>query len=201
MLPISKIATVTIPVTEHDGKVVEQPMQIFDINRPIIAAEMCKKANVNSLDDMVLGGAKVRSWDELLLKNSNAASYVELLKQPDCTEEAKAKELFFKMAGVKTAKELLLAKAGAADVLDFMARGQGCSSALEMILKGMGTDPKKLQIVVEGSLNAAQAFGANMALKERVNKLVPVPFKYTKPRTVEPSVTAESAPVSNIEKF
>ncbi len=201
MLPISKIATVTIPVTEHDGKVVEQPMQIFDINRPIIAAEMCKKANVNSLDDMVLGGAKVKSWDELLLKNSNAASYVELLKQPDCTEEAKAKELFFKMAGVKTAKELLLAKAGAADVLDFMARGQGCSSALEMILKGMEIDPKNMQIVVEGSLNAAQAFGANMALKERVNKLAPVPFKYTKPRTVEPSVTAESAPVSNIEKF
>ena len=201
MLPITKIATVTIPVTEHDGQIVEQPMQIFDINRPIIAAEMCKEQKVNTLDDLVLGGAKVKSWDELLLKNSNAASYVELLNQPDCTDEAKAKEIFFKMAGVKTAKELLLAKAGAADVLDFMARGQKCSSALEMIVRGMGYDPKTMQVVVEGSINAAQAYGANMALGKRTNKLVPVPFKYTKPRTVEPSITAESAPVSNIEKF
>ncbi len=52
--------------------------------------------------------------------------------------------------------------------------------------------PEEARVVVEGSLNAAQSFQANMKQQAAVNKLTPVPFQYTVPQPVVPSITADS---------
>ncbi len=52
-------------------------------------------------------------------------------------------------------------------------------------------DPKEAQVVAEGALMAAQSFGANMKLGAAVNTLTPVPFRYTVPKPVVPSITAD----------
>ncbi len=57
-------------------------------------------------------------------------------------------------------------------------------------------DPKDAQVVVEGSIAAAQAFGANMKLGAAVNTLTPVPFQYSVPQPVVPSITADAAPAT-----
>lgn len=62
-------------------------------------------------------------------------------------------------------------------------------------------DTANIQVVVEGSTMAAMAMEANMKTNSRANKLAPSPFIYTKPKTVEPSVTAEKANTSSHKKF
>lgn len=61
--------------------------------------------------------------------------------------------------------------------------------------------PEDLDIIVEGSVMAGMALQANIADKGKANKVIPEPFIYTKPRTVEPSVTADQAPTPNLNKF
>lgn len=62
-------------------------------------------------------------------------------------------------------------------------------------------DAAEVQVVVEGSTMAAMAMDANMKANARANKLAPSPFIYTKPKTVEPSVTAEKAKTASHKKF
>ncbi len=57
-------------------------------------------------------------------------------------------------------------------------------------------DPKDVQVVVEGSISAAQTFGANMKQGAAVNTLTPVPFQYSVPQPVVPSITADAAPAT-----
>ncbi len=70
------------------------------------------------------------------------------------------------------------------------------------MLSQMGfKDPAKVQVVVEGTTMADMAMKANMKANGRANKLSPTPFIYTKPKTVEPSVTAEKANTASHKKF
>ena len=87
----------------------------------------------------------------------------------------------------------MLDKAGAKDELDLIAAGQGFKTPMEMMLKGMGYDSlESTRVVAEGSLMAAQAYGANTEAGARVNKLTPSDYHYTSPTTVVDSVTADS---------
>lgn len=62
-------------------------------------------------------------------------------------------------------------------------------------------DISQVRVVVEGSTMAAMAMQANMKANGRANKLAPTPFIYTKPQTVEPSVTAEKKSKASHKKF
>lgn len=62
-------------------------------------------------------------------------------------------------------------------------------------------DISKVNVIVEGTVPAAMAMQANMKANSRANKVAPRPFIYTMPKTVEPSVTADKTPTSNLKKF
>ena len=62
-------------------------------------------------------------------------------------------------------------------------------------------DISKVKVIVEGTVPAAMAMQANMKANSRANKVAPRDFIYTMPKTVEPSVTADKTPTSNLKKF
>ncbi len=62
-----------------------------------------------------------------------------------------------------------------------------------LVAQGIAS-PNEVQVIVEGSLTAAQSFGENMKLGAAVNTLTPVPFQYTVPQPVVPSITAGESP-------
>ena len=203
MLPISKGALVNVPVKESDGKEVLQPMQVVDVDRPMLSAAIAAKAGAPSTEAMVLGGAGVKDWGELLLKQSGEPDFRTLLEKQsgekfpdDAPQQAHVKdwkELYLRRSGARSFRELVLDKAGAKDELDLIAAGQGFKTPMEMMLKGMGYDSlESARVVAEGSLMAAQAYGANLEAGARVNKLTPVDYHYKAPTTVVGSVTAES---------
>ena len=65
---------------------------------------------------------------------------------------------------------------------------------MEMVLRQLGfEDMQHVPVVVEGALPAAKVYGANKAAGAGVNKLAPSPFRYTAPRTVVESITADAA--------
>jgi hypothetical protein len=71
---------------------------------------------------------------------------------------------------------------------------------MDMVLKGMGFESAtEVNVIVEGSIMAAQVFAANEKAKAPVNTLTPVPFIYEPTKTVTPSVTAE--PVKEIPQY
>ena len=70
------------------------------------------------------------------------------------------------------------------------------------ILQAVGfSDPSQVKVIVEGTIPAGMALQANMKANGRANKVIPRDFIYTAPKTVEPSVTADKAPVPNLNKF
>ena len=96
--------------------------------------------------------------------------------------------------------DALLREADAKDELDLMAFGQGCKSLMDMVVKSLGfKDATDVNVVVEGSMMAAQVYAANEAAKAPVNKLTPQPFIYIPTKTVTPSVTAE--PVKEVPQY
>lgn len=203
MLPITKGPLVNIPVKEADGKEVLQPMQVVDVDRPMLSAAIAAKAGAPSTEAMVLGGAGVKDWGEMLLKQSGEPDFRTLLEKQsgeklpdDAPQQAQVKdwkELYLRRSGARNFRELVLDKAGAKDELDLIAAGQGFRTPMEMMLKGMGYDSlESARVVAEGSLMAAQAYGANMEAGARVNKLTPSDYHYTAPTTVVDSVTADS---------
>lgn len=202
IIPITKGAIVNIPVANPDGTTIVQPMQIIQADRAVMTEGLLSKTGAPSLEAVILGGAKAKSWKDLVLSKAGAASTRELMEKQagtalpdDLPAQEKAADwdaLFLKKAGATDFRNLVLKQADATDELDLIAKGQGCNSALEMMLKGMGyPDLASARVVAEGSLMAAQTYQANMAAGARVNKLTPKPFIYTIPRTVVPSVTAE----------
>lgn len=203
MLPITKGALVNVPVKEADGKEVLQPMQIVDVDRPMLSAAIAAEAGAPDTESMVLGGAGAKDWGDMLLKQSGAKDFRELLekqsgeKQPDdAPQQAHVndwKELYLRRSGARNFRELVLDNAGAKDELDLIAAGQGFKTPMEMMLKGMGYDSlESARVVAEGSMMAAQAFAANTEAGARVNKLTPVDYHYKAPTTVVGSVTAEA---------
>lgn len=202
MLPIKKGELITVPVKQADGSEAVQPMQMIDIDRKMVTALILMKAEAPSAEALVLGQAQVADWAELLLKNAGAADFRALAEQaagkplPDETPAsigaADWQDYVLRSSGYATFRELVLAKAGAQDELALIARAQGFGTAFEMVLKQMGYDSlESARVVVEGSIMAAQAYQANMAAGYPVNKLTPVPFLYTAPKTVVDSVTAD----------
>lgn len=203
MLPITKGELVNVPVKEADGKEVLQPMQIVDVDRPMLSAAIAAKAGAPSTEAMVLNGAGAKDWGDMLLKQSGAKDFRELLekqsgeKQPDdAPQQAHVndwKELYLRRSGARNYRELVLDNAGAKDELDLIAAGQGFRTPMEMMLKGMGYDSlESARVVAEGSMMAAQAFAANTEAGARVNKLTPIDYHYKAPTTVVGSITAES---------
>ncbi|MBR5876637.1 MAG: efflux RND transporter periplasmic adaptor subunit [Akkermansia sp.] len=70
------------------------------------------------------------------------------------------------------------------------------------ILQAVGfPDPSQVKVIVEGTIPAGMALQANMKANGRANKVIPRDFIYTAPKTVEPSITADKAPVPNLNKF
>ena len=199
MLPITKLDMVTVPVAEEGGQQVVQPMQMIDVDRNTVAALMLLQSGAPSLESLVLQGAGVSNWGELLLKNANAADFREAAGCSDSPDDIPAsvgaadwEEYLLRMSGAANMRELVLSKAGAKDELDLIARAQGYGSVFEMVLRRMGyNDPSEVRVVVEGSIMAAQVYGANKAAGAPVNKLTPLPFRYNPPKTVVDSVTAE----------
>ena len=209
MLPITKGALVTAPGPGAQGEVA-QPMQIVDVDRGLLAGMVLAYAKAPSLEGLVLQGAGVKDWEELILKSAGVESWRALLEKKagkalpdDAPAQAGAAgwgQLALLKAGAATYRELALEQAGAQDELDLIAREQGAASPMEMMLKRMGyEDMSKVQVVVEGSLIAAQAYQMNQAAGARVNKLTPTPFHYAPPRTVVESVTAEEESATDVQ--
>ena len=210
MLPITKGPMINLKLDNGEGKELLQPMQVIEPNREIVAGGILAKTQAPNLESIILGGAKVKDWGELVLKNAGAENFRALLEkqagQP-LPDDAPAKagvsdwgELLLRKAAANDFRELVLRQANAKDELDLMAYGQGCKSLMDMVLKGMGFEnATEVNVVVEGSIAAAQTFAANEAAKAPVNKLNPVPFIYEPTRTVTPSVTAE--PVKEVSQY
>lgn len=202
LLPISKGALVTIPVTGPDGSSTLQPMQIVDVNRGIVQALLLSRSGATSLEEAVLKGAHADSWKALLLQQAGVADTRVLLEQKqgqplpdDAPAQAQAADwddLLLKQSGADNFRTLVLRSADARDELDLIARQQGFSSLMEMALHEIGVeDPAQAPVIVEGSLMAAQVYQANEKSGGRANKLTPIPFQYRPPRTVVPSITAD----------
>lgn len=202
LLPISKGALVTIPVTGPDGASTTQPMQIIDVNRNVVQTLLLSRSGAATLEEAVLKSAQVDSWKALLLRQAGAADTRALLEQKqghalpdDAPAQAQVSDwdaLLLKQSGADSFRTLVLRSADARDELDLIARSQGFSSLMELVLREIGVeDLSQASVIVEGSLTAAQVYQANEKSGGRANKLTPVPFQYRPPRTVVPSITAD----------
>ncbi len=210
MLPITKGPIINLKLDNGDGKEMLQPMQVVEPNREIVAGGILAKTQAPNLESIILGGAKVKDWGELVLKNAGAENFRALLEkqagQP-LPDDAPAKagvsnwgELLLRKTAANDFRELVLRQANAKDELDLMAMGQGCKTLMDMVLKGMGFESATdVNVIVEGSIMAAQVFAANEKAKAPVNTLTPVPFIYEPTKTVTPSVTAE--PVKEVPQY
>lgn len=204
MLPITKLSLVTVPVAEDGGKEVEQPMQMVDVDRETVGALMLMKSGAPTLEALALQAAQVPDWDALILKQTGAADFRTLAEQRagnSLPDDAPAtlgaedwKTYVLRKGGFADTRAMALAEGGYRDELDMVAKLQHFGSLMEMVLKQMGYDtPEQARVVVEGSLMAAQLFQMNQAPQANggLKKLIPMPFHYTKPKTVVESVTAE----------
>ncbi len=203
MLPIKKLDMVNIPLPDAEGKEVLQPMQCIDVDRNTVGTLILLKTGALTLESLVLKGAEAADWADLLLKKAGVADFRALAQKaagdkplpdelPATIGAADWKEYILRSSGCADFRELVLQQADAQDELDLIARGQGFGTVFEMVLKQMGYERlEDTRVVVEGTIMAAQAFGANQAAGAPVNKLTPVPFKYVQPKTVVDSVTAE----------
>ncbi len=203
MLPISRGSIVNVAVPGEDGKLGPvQPMQIVDVDRALVTSMLLARTKAPNPEAAVLQGAGVKDWRELLFKQTGVSSARALLekqanaKLPDNAPQqaglADWDALLLEHAGAVDFRSLVLKQSGAKDELDLIAVSQGFSSAMEMVLKSLGfQDISKVQVVVEGSVMAAQAYAANTQSGARANTLNPSPFRYSPPHTVVDSVTAD----------
>lgn len=210
MLPITKGPIINLKLDNGAGKEILQPMQVIEPDRTMVAGGVLAKTKAPNLESIILGGAKVKDWGELILKNAGVDSFRALLEKEagkPLPESALADagvsdwgELLLRKMAAADYRELVLRQAGAKDELDLMAFGQGCKSLMDMVVKSLGfKDATDVNVVVEGSMMAAQAYAANEAAKAPVNKLTPQPFIYIPTKTVTPSVTAE--PVKEVPQY
>ncbi len=210
MLPITKGPIINLKLDNGAGEMLLQPMQVVEPDRTVVAGMMLAKTQSPNLESIILGGAKVKDWGELILKNAGVSNFRELLEKQAGTplpEDAPAKagvsnwgELLLRKAAAADFRTLVLRQAGAKDELDLIAYGQGFKTLMDMVLKNMGFEnATDANVIVEGSIMAAQTYAANEAAPAPVNKLTPVPFIYTPTKTVTPSVTAE--PVKEVPQY
>ncbi len=203
MLPIVKGSVVYLPVTGPDGQSSVQPMQIVNFDRNMLASIALAITKAQSLEEAVLGAAGVKDWGELLLKRSECADFRALAEKmagkplPDAAApNGDWAACVLGLAHAPDFRTLILREAHAEDEVDLIAQAKGFRTPAEMILQAQGiTNMAEARVVVEGSLMAAQSFAKNQEAGNHANKLTPIPFQYSVPQTVVPSVTAEAAPV------
>ncbi len=203
MLPIVKGPVVYLPVTGPDGQSAVQPMQVVEFDRNMLASIALAITKTQNLEEAVLGAAGVNDWGELMLKRSECADFRALAEKmagsplPDAAApNGDWAAYVLKLAHAPDFRTAVLRQTHAQDEVDLIAQARGFKTPAEMILQAQGiTNMAEARVVVEGSLMAAQSFAANQTAGNHANKLTPIPFQYSVPQTVVPSVTAEAAPV------
>ena len=204
MLPITKGDLVNIAVANGEGgKSVVQPMQIVEVDRKLVEAMLLDSTKMPTAEDVLFKMSGAAGWQQQALHEAQVGSYRELLEKraghalPDSAPAAAHVDnwemLALKTYRVGTYRDLALHLAGARDELDLIAQAEGYADVMDMALRKLGfEDTGHVPVVVEGTLRAAQVYGANSQAGSRVNTLEPRPFLYTQPRTVVDSVTAET---------
>ncbi len=200
MLPIIKGAVVYIPVEGPDGQSSVQPMQIVSFDRNILASIALAVTRAQTLEEAVLGNAGVKDWGELLLKTNEVADFRALAEKmegtplpDDAAPDGDWAAFVLKQGHAPDFRTLVLREALAEDEIDLIAHARGYKTPAEMVLQAQGIPSlADAKVVVEGSIMAAQSFAANKAAGNHANKLKPLPFQYTLPQTVVPSVTADA---------
>ncbi len=208
MLPITKGAVVYIPVAGPDGQQSVQPMQIVSFDRSILASIALAMTRAQSLEEAVLSAAGVKDWGELLLKRNEVADFRALAEKKagaplpdDAAPGGDWAAYVLTRSHAPDFRTLVLREAHAEDEIDLIAHARGFKTPAEMVLQAQGiTSMADARVVVEGSIMAAQSFAANQKAGNHANKLTPVPFQYSTPQTVVPSVTAEAAPAESDSK-
>ncbi len=201
MLPITKGAVVYLPVTGADGQATVQPMQIVNFDRTLISSIALAASKAQTLEEAVLSHAGVKDWAELLLKRNEVADFRALAEKQagaplpdDAAPQGDWAAYVLKQGHAPDFRTLVLREAQAQDELDLIAQARGFKNPAELVLQTQGiTSLSDARVVVEGSLMAAQSFAANKSAGNYANILTPTPFQYTVPKTVVPSITAESA--------
>ncbi len=199
-MPVIKGKVVNLPTVDTTGQTVLAPMQVVSINRAAVIPQILMKTKAPSLEALIFGKMEVSSWKELLLKQAEASDIRALMeKNGKLPDDLPAKEgvaswdeLFLKKNEAKDFRDFLFKQAKAEDELDVMAHGAGVSGPMELFLKEEGIPSlADSRVVVEGAINAMRVFGANKPYGEAlVNKLTIKPYVYSRPMTVEPSITA-----------
>ncbi len=202
MLPITKGAVVYIPVAGPDGRESVQPMQIVNFDRSVLASIALAITRAQTLEEAVLGAAGVKDWGELLLRRNEVADFRALAEKKagaplpdDAAPGGDWATCVLEQSHAPDFRTQVLREAHAQDEIDLIAQARGFKTPAEMVLQAQGIpNIKEARVVVEGSLMAAQSFAANQKAGNHANKLTPVPFQYSVPQTVVPSVTADAAP-------
>jgi len=195
-LPISKGKIVILDVMDANGKKIKQPMQIIDLDRKIATAMALAGSASNSLEEIFLNAAKVKSWDQLLLRNKKAASFEALIQSEGLKliTGKDAKSSYLKAHQAADSRSLILAAANAKDELDLIAKLQGADDALDMVLRKQGfKNWEDVRVIAEGNIGAGMVMQTNKQAGAPVNKLNPMPFHYVSPKTVLRSITAENS--------
>lgn len=185
MLPVVLHNMVTIPVKDASGKEVMQPMQVVEPDHAILGTLLMLVNKVDNLGTLLLQVEKVKDWKELALKYD-----------PELTAEAFDKE--FAESSMLSHRDFVLRRANAKDEIDLVAHARGFADSMELLLHEVGfKQGEPVNIVVEGTQQAAMTAKANIAAGADVNVLTPVPFEYTPPRATSGSVTTTPAEVNS----
>ncbi len=207
MLPITKGPVVYLPVAGPDGEQTVQPMQIVNVDHNTLASIALAVTGAQSLEEAVLSAAGVKDWGELLLKRHSVADFRALAEKKagapladDAAPNGDWAALVLQQGHATDFRTMVLREAQAQDEIDLIAQAKGYSNPAEMVLQAQGIPSlAEARVVVEGSIMAAQSFAANKKARNHASVLTPQPFRYSVPKTVVPSITAEAAPAANTQ--
>lgn len=181
MVPVALRSMVTIPAKDASGKEVVQPMQVVEPDHAALGALLLIAHKVDNLGTLLLQEEKVKDWKELALKYD-----------PELTAEGFDKA--YAESGILSQREFVLRRANARDEIELVAHASGYADSMELLLHELGFENEdQVNVVVEGTQQAAMAAQANIAAGADANTLTPVPFEYTPPRTTSGSITTEPA--------
>ena len=181
MMPVVLRNIVNIRVKDGTGQEVLQPMQVVEPDHAVLGTLLMVAGNADNLGTLLLQSEEVKTWKELALKYDQGLT-------PEKFDTAYAE------SGCLNHRDFVLQRAGAKDEIELVAHARGYANAMELLLHEMGYKKgEQVNVVVEGTQQAAMCARANIAAGADANTLTPVPFKYIPPRTVTGSVTAGPA--------
>ena len=177
MVPVTLHNMVSVPAKDASGQEVVQPMQVVEPDHAVLGSLLMIANKVDNLGTLLLQVEKVKDWKELALKLN-----------PELTPEGFDKA--YAESGMLQQRDFVLRLANAKDEIELVAHARGYADAMELLLHEMGfSRGEQVNIVVEGTQQAAMCAKANIAAGADANVLTPVPFLYTPPRTVSGSIT------------